>query len=176
MLYFISFFITCDSIPYFISFFITCDSMLYFIAFFLLFISYSMPFRYHLGPNGAILTSLNLFATKFGQVLECIDRRIDAATKQPATDTTPPPTDGPSQPPATTQGIEHILIDTPGQIEIFTWSASGSIITESLAAHYPTVLVYVMDASRSTSPITFMSNMLYACSILYVPTLHHLVK
>ena len=50
---------------------------------------------------------------------------------------------------------------------MFTWSASGNIITEALAAQMPTVVVYVMDAVRSTSPVTFMSNMLYACSILY---------
>jgi GTPase SAR1 family protein len=54
-----------------------------------------------------------------------------------------------------------------GQIEVFTWSASGNIITEALASRYPTVIVYVMDSARSTNPVTFMSNMLYACSILY---------
>merc|ERR1712200_324251 len=62
---------------------------------------------------------------------------------------------------------EFVIFDTPGQIEVFTWSASGSIITEALAAQFPTVVVYVMDCVRSTSPVTFMSNMLYACSILY---------
>ena len=50
---------------------------------------------------------------------------------------------------------------------MFTWSASGNIITEALASRYPTVIVYVMDSARSTNPVTFMSNMLYACSILY---------
>jgi translation initiation factor IF-2 len=61
----------------------------------------------------------------------------------------------------------HILVDTPGQIEIFTWSASGAIITDTLAATYPTVVAYIIDTPRTTSPATFMSNMLYACSILY---------
>lgn len=80
---------------------------------------------------------------------------------------------------------------------MFTWSASGTIITEALvsvfsvtwqggcgkevavgqhvllikvsftlcfqASSFPSVVVYVMDTSRSTNPITFMSNMLYAC-------------
>ena len=50
---------------------------------------------------------------------------------------------------------------------MFTWSASGNIITEALAAKYPTIIIYVMDTVRSTKPVTFMSNMLYACSILY---------
>eukprot|EP01117_Protostelium_nocturnum_P012023 TRINITY_DN4400_c0_g1_i2.p1 TRINITY_DN4400_c0_g1~~TRINITY_DN4400_c0_g1_i2.p1 ORF type:complete len:182 (+),score=46.61 TRINITY_DN4400_c0_g1_i2:85-630(+) len=93
--------------------------------------------QYNLGPNGAIVTSLNLFATKFDQVLGLLDKRAPS--------------------------LDYILMDTPGQIEIFTWSASGSIITESVASTYPTVLVYVIDTPRTTSPSTFMSNMLYAC-------------
>ena len=35
------------------------------------------------------------------------------------------------------------------------------------ASTFPTVIVYVMDVARSSNPVTFMSNMLYACSILY---------
>jgi len=97
--------------------------------------------QYGLGPNGGIVTSLNLFATRFDQVLKIVEKRKDE--------------------------IDYVLIDTPGQIEVFTWSASGSIITETLAAVLPTVVVYVMDTPRSMNPVTFMSNMLYACSILY---------
>lgn len=63
--------------------------------------------------------------------------------------------------------ISHILIDTPGQIEIFTWSASGSIITDAIASSLPTCIAYIIDTPRTTAPATFMSNMLYACSILY---------
>lgn len=59
------------------------------------------------------------------------------------------------------------IFDTPGQIEVFTWSASGAIITEALASSFATVVVYIIDTARSTNPVTFMSNMLYACSILY---------
>ncbi|KAG0745173.1 hypothetical protein G6F60_000171 [Rhizopus arrhizus] len=97
--------------------------------------------QYNLGPNGGILTSLNLFTTKFDQVLDLVAKRSDS--------------------------VSHILVDTPGQIEIFTWSASGAIITDTLAATYPTMVAYIIDTPRTTSPATFMSNMLYACSILY---------
>lgn len=62
---------------------------------------------------------------------------------------------------------QYVIIDTPGQIEVFMWSASGSIITESLAALFPTVLIYVTDLVTNQNPITFISNMTYACSILY---------
>merc|ERR1711881_272008 len=73
------------------------------------------------------------------------------------------------------EDCDHIIFDTPGQIEVFTWSASGNIITEALAAQFPTVVVYLMDTVRSTNPVTFMSNMLYACSILYKTRLPFLV-
>jgi len=67
------------------------------------------------------------------------------------------------------------IFDTPGQIEVFTWSASGAIITEALASSFATVVVYIIDTARSTSPVTFMSNMLYACSILYKTKLPFIV-
>jgi hypothetical protein len=65
---------------------------------------------YKLGPNGAILTCLNLFTTKFDQVLQLVDKKKDK--------------------------LDYFLIDTPGQIEIFTWSASGSIITDAISSGY----------------------------------------
>ncbi|CAD5207779.1 unnamed protein product [Bursaphelenchus okinawaensis] len=97
--------------------------------------------EYGLGPNGAIMTCLNLICTKFNQVLELLSKRSDQ--------------------------VPYFLFDTPGQIEAFTWSASGSIITDTLASTHPTVIAYVVDTARATNPTTFMSNMLYACSILF---------
>ncbi|XP_031503664.1 GPN-loop GTPase QQT2 [Nymphaea colorata] len=97
--------------------------------------------EFNLGPNGGILTSLNLFSTKFDEVISVIEKRADQ--------------------------LDYVLVDTPGQIEIFTWSASGAIITEAFASTFPTVIAYVVDTPRSANPSTFMSNMLYACSIVY---------
>ncbi|MCO5598728.1 hypothetical protein L7F22_052826 [Adiantum nelumboides] len=97
--------------------------------------------EYNLGPNGGILTALNLFTTKFDQVLGILEKR--------------------------SSDVDHIILDTPGQIEIFTWSASGSIITDALATAMPTVVAYIIDTPRTLAPATFMSNMLYACSIMY---------
>ncbi|KAM3876713.1 GPN-loop GTPase 1 [Diretmus argenteus] len=105
--------------------------------------------QYGLGPNGGIVTSLNLFATRFDQVMKFIEKKQ--------------------------HHHRYVLIDTPGQIEVFTWSASGTIITEALASSFPCVVVYVMDTSRSVNPVTFMSNMLYACSILYKTKLPFIV-
>lgn len=97
--------------------------------------------NYNLGPNGAIVTSLNLFSTKIDQVLEIMQKR--------------------------SSNFQHCVVDTPGQIECFVWSASGAILTEAFATEFPTVIAYIIDTPRSSNPTTFMSNMLYACSILY---------
>ncbi|KAF8907029.1 hypothetical protein CPB84DRAFT_1769308 [Gymnopilus junonius] len=97
--------------------------------------------QYNLGPNGGILTALNLFTTKFDQVLNLVEQRANS--------------------------VDYVILDTPGQIEIFTWSASGAIITDAIASSLPAVVAYIIDTPRTTAPATFMSNMLYACSILY---------
>ena len=97
--------------------------------------------EYNLGPNGAIVTSLNLFLTKIDQVIKLVEKRSES--------------------------FENVIIDTPGQIECFIWSASGAIITEAFALTFPTVIAYIVDTPRNSSPTTFISNMLYACSILY---------
>jgi len=61
----------------------------------------------------------------------------------------------------------NFIIDTPGQIEVFMWSASGQLITDMLASIMPTIILFVVDTPRCKNPSTFMANMLYACSILY---------
>jgi len=96
---------------------------------------------YGLGPNGAIMTCLNLICTRFHGVLDLMKQRANT--------------------------VPYFIFDTPGQIEAFTWSASGTIITDSLASAHPTVIAYVVDTARATNPTTFISNMLYACSILF---------
>lgn len=60
-----------------------------------------------------------------------------------------------------------MILDTPGQIEAFSQSASGQIISDSLACTFPTVNLYIADTVRCENPNTFTSNMLYSLSILY---------
>ncbi len=48
--------------------------------------------EYGLGPNGAIMTSLNLFTTQFDQVLKLVEAR--------------------------SKTHDYVLVDTPGQIEV----------------------------------------------------------
>lgn len=61
--------------------------------------------QHNLGPNGAIMTSLNLYATKFDQVIRILEDRADNNTLS-----------------------DYLLVDTPGQIEAFTWYVSRSYV------------------------------------------------
>jgi GTPase SAR1 family protein len=97
--------------------------------------------QYKLGPNGAILTCLNLFATKIDQVISLVEQRKSE--------------------------LDYVFVDTPGQIEVFTWSASGQMITEAFASTFPTCMLFVGDTTRCANPQTFMSTMLYSSSIFY---------
>lgn len=97
--------------------------------------------KHGLGPNGAIMTSLNIFSANFNTTIEKLEKEKEYK--------------------------EVFLIDTPGQIEVFTWSASGQIIAKGLASTGPTAILFIIDSVRCQNPNTFMSNMLFACSILY---------
>ena len=75
--------------------------------------------QYGLGPSGGTVTSLNLFATRFNHVMAFI-KKVQNMSK-------------------------YVLIVTPGQVEIFTWSASGTIITKALESSILKTVIYVKD-------------------------------
>jgi GTPase SAR1 family protein len=93
-----------------------------------------------LGPNGAIMTCLNLFATNIHKIIGLLETKSE---------------------------LDYIVMDTPGQLEVFSWSASGKLISDSFSLIYPTILIYIVDIPRCQNPNTFASNMLYALSIMY---------
>ena len=94
----------------------------------------------NLGPNGAILTCLNLFSTNIDKVISILESKKD---------------------------LDFVVTDTPGQLEVFSWSASGKLISDSFSIIFPSILIYIIDLPRCSNPNTFCSNMLYALSIMY---------
>ena len=94
----------------------------------------------NLGPNGAILTCLNLFSTNIDKVISILESKKD---------------------------LDFVVTDTPGQLEVFSWRASGKLISDSFSIIFPSILIYIIDLPRCSNPNTFCSNMLYALSIMY---------
>ena len=98
--------------------------------------------NYKLGPNGGILTCLNLFASDLTHLNKEMVKKKEEGTK-------------------------YFVIDTPGQIEVFNWSASGQIITQTLASDNPTVMLFIIDLVRCENPNSFMSSMLFCLSLMF---------
>jgi GPN-loop GTPase len=95
---------------------------------------------HQLGPNGAILTALNLFTSQPEKIIARIEETIAKSTH------------------------DHNLfvVDIPGQIEVFTWSSSSLILTEAIALLMPVKIVYIIDSLRCQNPNVFLSNLLFA--------------
>lgn len=96
--------------------------------------------EHKLGPNGAILTALNLFAAQPEQI---IDKMREVAEKNKDRN-------------------NIFVVDIPGQIEVFTWSSSSIILTEAISILMPVKLVYILDAVRCQNPNIYLSNLLFA--------------
>lgn len=62
---------------------------------------------YKLGPNGAILTALNLYLSQPEVIVDKMKQIINKNSGE----------------------INTFVIDIPGQIEVFTWSSSSLILT-----------------------------------------------
>ena len=109
--------------------------------------------KYKLGPNGGIMTCLNLFCAKIDNFIlqfESIQvnssqQKVNFGKKEvPEVDK-----DKKIEKINNKEEIKEIkniyLIDTPGQIEAFMWSASGEIITKSLSSTMRTAICFILD-------------------------------
>ncbi|MHA1300700.1 MAG: ATP/GTP-binding protein [Candidatus Helarchaeota archaeon] len=94
--------------------------------------------KYNLGPNGALIASIDLLVTKINEIKENIeDFRPD-----------------------------HVIIDTPGQIELFAFRSSGNLFVSSIDPK-SSVLIYLLDPNLSRSPSGYISTLLLGASIQY---------
>jgi GTPase SAR1 family protein len=106
--------------------------------------------KYGLGPNGAAIMAADLIADE----VENITRDIDESH------------------------ADFVIVDTPGQMELFAFRASGPYIVNELTKE-PKALVYLFDAIFSANPFNYVSNMFLSAAIynrFFQPQLHLLSK
>ena len=92
--------------------------------------------KYGLGPNGALILAADLIADE----IENVAKDIDAAN------------------------ADLVIVDTPGQMELFAFRASGPYIVNELTKE-PKALVYLFDAVFSVNPLNYVSNMFLAAAV-----------
>lgn len=106
--------------------------------------------KYGLGPNGAMILAADLIADK-----------IDTITQE-----------------VESMDADIVLVDTPGQLELFAFRASGPYIVNELTKD-PKALVYLFDAVFSLNPFNYVSNMFLSAAIynrFFIPQVHLLSK
>lgn len=106
--------------------------------------------QYNLGPNGALMMASDLIASK-----------IDEIQKE-----------------ADNVNPDYLIVDTPGQIELFAYRTSGPYFVNSFNADQKTTL-FLYDGALVTTAINFVSMALLATSIrlrLGLPTINVLTK
>lgn len=106
--------------------------------------------QYDLGPNGALVMANDLIAAKFDD----INGEIQSVNP------------------------DYLIVDTPGQIELFAYRTSGPFVMNSIDAEQKAV-IYLFDGAIITTPTNFVSISLLATSIklrLQMPTLNIVTK
>jgi len=106
--------------------------------------------EYGLGPNGALVLAADLVATKLGQLQEEIE----------------------------SFNAENVIVDTPGQTELFAYRESGEFIVNELKADSK-LLLFLVDPLLASTPSNFLSIALLSASVglrLNIPKITVLTK
>ena len=96
----------------------------------------SMMKQYNLGPNGALIMANDLLASKIDEIQEQIDN----------------------------VNPDYLLIDTPGQIELFAYRSSGPFLAQNLVSDQK-ASIFLYDGALINAPVNFVSIALLATSI-----------
>jgi len=105
---------------------------------------------YSLGPNGAMVLAADLIADE----AERIGREIEDLHS------------------------DVVVVDTPGQMELFAFRASGPYIANELTKEQKAI-IYMFDAVFSFNPLNYVSNMFLSAAVynrFFFPQLHVLSK
>lgn len=92
-----------------------------------------------LGPNGAMIASMDLIATKIDEI------RSEIEYIEP----------------------EYLIIDTPGQIELFAYRSSGRLVSSVIAEQSQASSVFLIDPSLVLKPEGFSSILLLSVSVAF---------
>ncbi len=106
--------------------------------------------QYSLGPNGALVLAADMVATKLTEIQEEID----------------------------SYRAEYVIVDTPGQTELFAFRDSGEYIVKETKADSK-ILLFLLDPLLANSPVNFLSLVLLSASVglrMKVPRISVLTK
>ncbi len=92
--------------------------------------------KYGLGPNGALIASMDLLINYIDSIKD------DVESFRP----------------------NYVVVDTPGQLEIFLFRSSGPFIISSLTGDHKNVVLFLIEAPLISQPSMFLSLMVLSLS------------
>ncbi|EWG07134.1 MAG: GTPase [Candidatus Aramenus sulfurataquae] len=95
--------------------------------------------RYQLGPNTSLIVSIDLVLSKAGEIKKEIDE-IEA---------------------------NYVLVDTPGQVELFAYRDTGRLISSLIAGENRAVNVFLMDSFLAKEARSYVSLLLLSSAIKF---------
>ena len=110
----------------------------------------SLMDEHGLGPNGALVMAADLIAEQ----VETLSSEIEELN------------------------ADLLLVDTPGQMELFAFRASGPYIAKELTTE-PKAIIYLFDSIFSVNPLNYVSNLFLSAAVynrFLVPQAHVLSK
>jgi GTPase SAR1 family protein len=93
--------------------------------------------NFNLGPNGALVASLDMAVGQAGEIREEIVET----------------------------GRDYVIVDCPGQMELFAYRNSGPLMVSSIRGSDPALSLYLLDSNIARTPAGYLSSMLLGLSI-----------
>ena len=107
----------------------------------------SLMDKYTLGPNGALIVAADLIATE----IDIIRNEIEIFN------------------------ADYVIIDTPGQIELFAYRSSGRLVSSVISDESQPASVFLIDPSLVLRPEGFSSVLLLSVSVAFQLSLPQIV-
>ncbi|MBC7130320.1 ATP/GTP-binding protein, partial [Candidatus Bathyarchaeota archaeon] len=106
--------------------------------------------EYGLGPNGALIMAADMIAEEIDEIAKEVEELKS----------------------------DVVIVDTPGQMELFAFRASGPFIVNELVGGSKAI-VYLFDAVFSMNPLNYVSNLFLSAAVhsrFLLPQVHVLSK
>ncbi|MEM0373048.1 MAG: ATP/GTP-binding protein [Sulfolobaceae archaeon] len=101
--------------------------------------AYEVMNKYGLGPNSSLVVSIDLALAKAVEIKEEISK-IEA---------------------------NYIIVDTPGQIELFAYRDSGRLLSSLISGNNKSITLFLIDSFLAKEPMSFVSLLLLSSSVKF---------
>ncbi|MEM3402104.1 MAG: ATP/GTP-binding protein [Candidatus Hadarchaeales archaeon] len=94
--------------------------------------------EFRLGPNGALIVAVDLVVNHLPEIREMVEK----------------------------WNVDYVIVDTPGQMELFAFRETGPAVVESLSPAGDSMVLFLIDSFFAKNPSSFVSMLMLASSVI----------